>query len=280
MAGDNPDESRTGEPWEFMSKPPWKRFIVIAAGPFMNFVLAVFILSGLYFFRGEEIDRAMIGDVVPGGPAAEAGMVAGDYIVAIDGKEIGSTVEMINDIKDKIEQPLYITWVHDGRTVSDSITTYRDIAVTQAGDTVAVGKIGITTGRAYQKLGVLGSIRGGFDQAVFYTWKTFEFIGGFFSGASRAGDVGGPIFIARIAGATARAGFDILLEFMALLSVNLAVLNILPIPIFDGGHLVFLGIEKLKGSPPSVKIRLIAQQIGLALIFLLVIFITFNDITR
>ncbi|MCP4706848.1 MAG: RIP metalloprotease RseP, partial [candidate division Zixibacteria bacterium] len=85
---------------------------------------------------------------------------------------------------------------------------------------------------------------------------------------------------ATIAGATARAGFDILLEFMALLSVNLAVLNILPIPVFDGGHLMFLIAEKLKGSPLSMKIRMVAQQVGLVFILLLIVLITYNDITR
>ncbi len=280
MAGDNPDEERSGAPWEFMSKPPWKRFSVIAAGPFMNFVLAIVILSGLFFFRGQEIDRAMIGEVMPNGPAETAGMKAGDYIVSIDGVEIKTSADMIDNIKDKIEQPLSVSWMHNDELKSNTVITFRDVALTQSGDTVEVGKIGITTGRAYDRLGLFSSIKSGFSQALSYTWATFEFIGGFFSGKSKAGDVGGPIFIAKIAGATARAGFDILLEFMALLSVNLAVLNILPIPIFDGGHLLFLAAEKIKGSPLSMKIRLLAQQAGLVFILLLIVLITYNDITR
>ena len=187
MAGDNPDEERSGEPWEFMSKPPWKRFFVILAGPFMNLVLAVVILSGLYFFRGQEVDKAVIGDVMPGGPAETAGILPGDYITSIDGVEINNSADMIANIKDKIEQPLFITWKHGDQTRSDSIVTFRDIAVTNAGDTVEVGKIGVTTGRAYQKLGLFASIGSGFDQTLRYTWATFEFIGGFFSGKSRAG---------------------------------------------------------------------------------------------
>jgi regulator of sigma E protease len=280
MAGDNPAENLTGKPWEFMSKPPWKRFFVISAGPFMNFVLAVLILAGLFFFRGEELQQAYISDILPDGPAEAAGIAPGDYIVSVDGIEVNSTEELINQVKDKIEEPIVVGWMHNEQLKSDTIVTFRDYSVSASGDTIAVGKIGITLGYAYQRLGLFASIEAGFDRAVFYTWKTIEFVGGFFSGKSKANEVGGPIFIARIAGATARAGIDILLEFMALLSVNLAVLNILPIPIFDGGHLVFLAVEKLKGSPPSLKIRLIAQQIGIAFILLLVIFITFNDITR
>ncbi len=280
MAGDNPDVERTGAPYEFMSKPPWKRFFVISAGPLMNFVLAVIIISGLFYFRGQEIERAVIGDVMPDGPAEAAGLLPDDYIVNIDGVEINSTAEMIAEIKDKIEQPLFISWMRSDKLMSDTIVTFRDIGVTREGDTVEVGKIGITTGRAYEKLGLFTSIGAGFNKSVDYTVATFQFIGGFFSGKSNAGDVGGPIFIAKIAGATARAGFDILLEFMALLSVNLAVLNILPIPVFDGGHLMFLIAEKLKGSPLSMKIRMVAQQVGLVFILLLIVLITYNDITR
>ena len=280
MAGDNPDEERSGAPYEFMSKPPWKRFFVISAGPLMNFVLAAVILAGLFYFRGQEIERAAIGDVMAGGPAEAAGIQPDDYIVNIDGVEIKSTTEMIAEIKDKIEQPLYVSWMHNDKLISDTIVTYRDFGVTAEGDTVEIGKIGVTIGRAYEKLGLFSSVGAGFDQAVDYVVLTIDFIGGFFSGKSKGSDVGGPIFIARIAGATARAGFDILLEFMAILSVNLAVLNILPIPVFDGGHLIFLIAEKLKGSPLSMKIRMIAQQIGLVFILLLIALITYNDITR
>lgn len=280
MAGDNPDEERTGAPDEFMSKPPWKRFFVISAGPLMNFFLAVIIIAGLFYFRGQEIDRAVIGEIMPGGPAEAAGLLPNDYIVNIDGVAINSSTEMIAQIKDKIEKPLYVSWKRGEQLLSDTIITFRDFAVTTEGDTVEIGKIGITTGRAYEKLGLFESVGAGFTQSVAYTVATFEFIGGFFSGKSNANDVGGPIFIAQIAGATARAGFDILLEFMALLSVNLAVLNILPIPVFDGGHLLFLIAEKLKGSPLSMKIRLIAQQAGLIFILLLIVLITYNDITR
>jgi regulator of sigma E protease len=280
MAGDNPDEERSGAPWEFMSKPPWKRFLVIAAGPFMNFVLAIIILSGLFFFRGQEIDRAAIGEVMPGSPAEAAGMKAGDYIISIDGVEIKTSTDMVEQIKDKIERPLYISWIHNDEMKSDTVITFRDFALTEGGDTVEVGKIGITTGRVYERLGFFSSIESGFNQTLSYTWATIEFVGGFFSGKSKTSDVGGPIFIARIAGATARAGFDILLEFMALLSISLAILNILPIPVFDGGHIMFLIAEKLKGSPLSMRIRLLAQQAGLVFILLLIVLITYNDITR
>ncbi len=108
----------------------------------------------------------------------------------------------------------------------------------------------------------------------------FSFVLGLITRTVDLSDVGGPIFIGQLAGDTAKAGFDVLLEFLALLSVNLAVLNILPIPVFDGGHLIFLIIEKIKGSPLSLKTRMMAQQVGIAFILILVVFVFYNDINR
>ncbi len=280
MAGENPDEEMSGAPWEFMSKPVWKRFLVIFAGPFMNFVLAVTILAGLFFFRGKEVEKVFIGKVSEDSPAAQAGIQDGDNIIEIDGTSITSFTQMAEVIRGKVEEPIVVTWMRGEREFRDTLVTMKSMAVTREGDSVAVGVIGVGSKAVYQPLGVFTSIGEGFNQTIFYVVKTFEFIGGFFSGASKAKDVGGPIFIAQLAGATARAGFDILLEFMALLSVNLAVLNILPIPVLDGGHIMFLITEKFKGSPLSLKVRMVFQQIGIAFILLLVILITFNDLTR
>ncbi len=280
MAGENPEEETSGAPWEFMSKPVWKRFLVIFAGPFMNFVLAIAILAGLFFFRGKEVNRVYIGEVSENSPAQQAGIKKDDYIVSVDGTKITNFTQMAELIREKVEKPVALTWMHDNKEYTDTVITKKTMAATRSGDSIAIGVIGVGSKAVYQPLGLFASIGEGFDQTIFYVVKTFEFIGGFFSGASKAKDVGGPIFIAQLAGATARAGFDVLLEFMALLSVNLAVLNVLPIPVLDGGHIMFLIAEKFKGSPLSLRVRMIFQQIGIAFILILVILITFNDITR
>ncbi len=280
MAGEHPNEEVRGEPWEFMSKPIWKRFLVIAAGPFMNFVLAIIVLSGLYMVRGQEIEAVHIGYVSPNSPAEKAGLKTGDMIVAIDGVEIKTFQEMADIIYKKVEQPVEVTWRRDSTTMTSTLVTYKDFAVTPKGDTIAVGKIGIGNQPVFKRLGIFKAFAAGVSQSVFYVTKVFEFVGGLLSRSVTASEIGGPILISQIAGATARAGFDILLEFLALLSVNLAVLNILPIPLLDGGHLIFLLIEKLKGSPVSIKTRLIVQQIGIAFLLILVIFVTINDIGR
>ncbi len=281
MAGEQPGEESThGEPYEFMSKPVWKRFLVIFAGPAMNFVLAILLLSGLYLVRGKEVEKVFIGQISPESPAETAGIKTGDYIAEIDGIPVTTFGEMAEIIHKKIEEPLAVTWYRGETKYIDTLITKRDYALTSEGDSTAVGIIGVGAMPVYEPLGLFGALGAGAGQAVFYTEKTFEFVFGFFTGKSRPGDVGGPYFIAKVAGATARAGFDILLEFMALLSVNLAVLNILPVPVLDGGHIVMLAAEKIKGSPLSMKVRMIFQQIGIAFLLILVILITFNDITR
>ncbi len=143
MAGENPAEESSGAPYEFMSKKVWQRFLVIFAGPFMNFVLAVVVLAGLFFFRGQEVPEVYIGSVSEGGPAAMAGIVEGDRIVSVAGEEVTSFRGMASIIYEKIEEPLEIVWMHGDETKTATMLTYRDMVATSSGDSVAVGKIGI-----------------------------------------------------------------------------------------------------------------------------------------
>lgn len=280
MAGENPDEETTGEPWEFMSKPVWKRALVIAAGPLMNFFLAILVLAGLYFVRGKDIDQVVVGTVLPDRPAAQAGIIPDDTIIAIDNTPVSSFAEMAEIISQKIEEPVIVTWKSDDILKTDTLITFRGYNPRPAGDSVAVGQIGIGGKIVYRRLGPIRAIAAGFSQSLFYVKMVAEFVWGLISQKSDPREIGGPILIGQLAGITVRAGFDILLEFLALLSVNLAVVNILPIPVFDGGHLVFLTVEKLKGSPLSLQARIIAQQIGIVFIIIFFIFVTFNDIAR
>jgi len=280
MAGENPGEEAKGEPWEFMSKPVWKRFLVIFAGPFMNFVLAAVVLAGIYFFRGKETDAVFIDSVLEDAPAAQAGIQPGDEIVEIDGVKIRSFMQLVEIVSEKIEEPVVVGWKRNQSIMTDTLITYKGYNIMPSGDSIMVGKIGITAKFVYEKQGLFQAVGAGFSQAVFYCKKIVEFVIGLVSRKTDPKQIGGPLFIGKIAGDTARSGFDILMEFLALLSVNLAVLNVLPIPVLDGGHMIFLGIEKLKGSPVALKTRLIAQQIGIAFILILIIFVTFNDITR
>ncbi len=284
MAGEDPDQKEIkGEPWEFMSKPVGTRALVVFAGPAMNFLLAILIFWGIIFFAGkQEIheDTNQIGLVAAGGPADEAGIKPDDRIISINGIEVATFKEMAEIIYQQVEKPVEVKWIRDGEQHTATITTFKDRILDETGEVKYVGKIGIGPSYTTVKVGFFRSLLEGISTAVFILVETIKFIIGLITGAASIKLVGGPVFIAQVAGQTARAGFVSLLSFTALLSINLSLINVLPIPVLDGGHLLFLGIEKMRGRPLSLKQRAAMQQIGFAFLILLIIFITYNDFLR
>ena len=284
MAGEDPEESKIeGKPWEFMSKPVGIRALVIAAGPVMNFVLAILIFWGIIFFRGKQDvheESTVIGLVSVGGPAAEAGIEVGDRIISVNGIEVSSFMEMAEIIYQQVEQPVEVKWMRDDKEFTAVMTTFRDKVLNEEGEVEEVGKIGVGPSYTTIKVGFFRAFLDGVDTAVFILVESVKFIFRLITGAASAKLLGGPLFIAQTAGQTAKTGFVSLLSFMALLSVNLSLINLLPIPVLDGGHLMFLSIEKLRGAPLSLKQRATMQQIGLAFLILLIIFVTYNDFLR
>jgi regulator of sigma E protease len=284
MAGEDPDETKIqGKPYEFMSKPVGIRALVIAAGPVMNLILAVFIFWGIIFFKGmQEIheESNQVGLVATGGPADEAGIKPGDEIISINGIEVTTFLEMAEIIYQQVEKPVEVKWIRDGKEFTAQITTFRDKVMDEKGEMMEVGKIGIGPSYTTIKVGFFQSFLEAAGTVTFILVETIKFLGGFITGSSSIKLLGGPVFIAKAAGEAAKSGFVYLLSLMGLLSVNLALINILPIPVLDGGHLLFLSIEKIKGTPLSLKQRATMQQIGLAFLILLIMFITYNDFLR
>jgi len=283
MAGENPDEEATGAPFEFMSQPVRIRTAVVIAGPFMNFVMAWMILWGIFFIQGEAItdpNHAVIGLVAPDGPAAEAGLTKGDIITAIDGTPVNSFSDMAMIISGQVEKPITITWLRNGQEMSATVKTYSDEAYNAEGEKIPVGRIGVGENGEYRRMGFFTASYEGFKETLVFVKMIGEFVWNLISLKISAKMIGGPVFIAQMAGQRAQLGFSALLVFMAFLSVNLAILNVLPIPALDGGHLVFLLIEKIKGSPLTVNQRMIAQQVGLVFLLIVIVMVTYNDIVR
>ncbi len=284
MAGEEPGREETkGEPWEFMSKPPGIRALVIAAGPVMNLVLAVLVFWGIVFFAGVQDvheESNQVGLVSPGGPADKAGIKPGDKIVSINGVEMTSFTQMREAIWQQVEKPVEVKWVRDGKEYTAQITTYKERLLDEKGEKVDVGKIGIGPSFTKTKVGLIRSFAESINTTKFILVESVKFLFALVTGSASVKLLGGPIFIVETAGETARSGFVSLLSFLALLSINLSLVNILPIPVLDGGHLFFLLVEKIKGSPMSIKQRTAAQQIGLAFLVLLIIFVTYNDVLR
>jgi regulator of sigma E protease len=284
MAGEEPDRDEIkGEPWEFMSKSVGIRALVVAAGPIMNFLLAIFVFWGIVFFEGrQEIheDSAQVGLVAPGGPADKAGIKPGDTVISVNGVKVANFRDMAQLIYQQVEKPIEVKWIHEGKEVSAQITTFKDRVLNEKGEIQEVGKIGIGPTYTTVKVGLFKSFVDGVNTTIFILVESIKFIVGLITGTASIKLLGGPLFIVQTAGETAKSGFVNLLTFLALLSVNLSFINVLPIPVLDGGHLLFLAIEKIKGSPLSLKQRATAQQIGIAFLILLMIFITYNDLLR
>jgi len=284
MAGENPDEESTGAKDEFMSKSILQRVAVILAGPFMNYVLAVAIMIGIYLVVGEaqtDPERALVGNVTEEGPAEGAGILEGDQIIAIDGEAVGGFGSMRDRINSVVAGPIQITWLHEGDTLTAEVVTAVGQVPNLDGGIDSVGIIGIEERPiGYKKYGLGAAISQGFHDTHQTVFLTAKFIKQLVFGEVSTKMLGGPLFIAQQSGKVAARGFLYLLLFMALLSVNLAVLNVLPIPVLDGGHLVFLIIEAVKRSPLSMKARLMAQQVGMVVLLALIVFVTYNDILR
>jgi regulator of sigma E protease len=284
MSGEKPEESDLrGEPWEYMSKPVWKRMLVVLAGPVMNYILTIVILFGIYFYKGEPVyddNKAVIGQVLKDNPAQRAGMMPKDVMVAVDDSVVASFQQMYDIITKRPGQSAKLTWLRSGDTMSAVVQIRSDTTMNEKGEVVVLGKIGVGRDVGYKPLGFVASLSGGFTMTNYYAGMIFKFLKDVITGSVSSRLIGGPLFIAQAAGEAAKQGFLEVLLLAAILSVNLCVVNLIPIPVLDGGQLLFLLIEKIKGSPVSLKARSIAQQIGFVFLILLIIFVTKNDIWR
>ncbi len=284
MAAEHPHEEATGAPYEFMSKTVGQRAAVIFAGPFMNYVLSIVLLIGIFLFAGRAVfdeNRIVVGEVNDGGPARMAGLQVDDVIIGVNGEYVTKFDTLRARINAVVNDKLELTWLHGQDTLSATMRTTIQEIPTLDGKYDTVGIIGISEKiLGYESYSFGEAISQGFVTAHVIVWETVKFIKRLVTGEVSAKLIGGPIFIAQQSGKEVRKGAANLFFFMALLSVNLAVLNVLPIPILDGGHLIFLFMEKVKGSPVSMRARMVAQQIGLFLLLGLILIVTYNDILR
>jgi len=284
MAGiidENMDTELSYEDDEFMSKPLWAKLWVLSAGVMMNTILAFIIFATIGFTQGmpEVSDKPIVAELQPEMPAMEAGILAGDKIILIDGTQIETWKDLTTEIHSKPNTDISLTILRDAIEIDMQITTSFMPVPTNAGmDTL--GAIGIIPEILYRDMTFgealnIGWLRtaGSFNMIM----MSFKMLG---SGEASVSDFGGPIMIAQLAGQTAEAGWIPFLTFMALISVNLAFLNILPIPGLDGGHIFIHLIEGILRRPLSMKARIIIQQIGMAFLLMLMITIIFNDISR
>lgn len=284
LFGENPGETIEADEKvrSFIHKKWWQRGLIVAAGPFSNLIFAFFIFFITFMIFGQPTLPTTIGGVQDGLPAQVAGLKPGDRITHINGRPLKEWDELAGMVRKGGKQPLDIYVVRDGKTfrvqITPVITTHRNIF----GEEVTVPVIGISASDdiIMDRMNPVEAFVAGIDRTGKIVYITYVSIIKLVQRIVPISTLGGPILIAQLAGEQAQAGVVPLLFFVALLSINLGVLNLLPIPILDGGHLLFLGIELILGRPVSLKKREIAQQVGLVILISLMAVVFYNDILR
>jgi regulator of sigma E protease len=284
MVGEEPDAEidPADLPLSFTHKHVAKRMLIVAAGPVFNILLAVLIFFGIFWASGTFIMKPSIGAVRAGSPAAAAGLMKGDLITVINGMAINSWDEMAEIISASEGQTLDLSIRRQESTLDLSIAPEKVPTQNIFGEEIQRYVIGIEASReSYSK--EMNPIEA-FSESLKQSYRVIELmvviIAKLIKGDISTDTLGGPIMIAQMAGDSAKAGVGSLIFFIALISINLAVINLLPIPVLDGGHLLFFLIEAIKGSPVSIKVREVSQQVGLFLLILLMILVFYNDIHR
>jgi regulator of sigma E protease len=290
-AGSVPDASRldamnTNERAQsFFFQPVLKRAAIVVAGPLANFVLAIAIFATIFMLYGRQTMSARVDAIQPDSPAAAAGFQPGDVVVAIDGKAIVNFEDMQRIVSDSAGDTLQIKIDRNGAPMVLTATPQLKEVKDNFGNEHRMGILGITRSMApadlkAQPVPPPQAIVMGVQETWFVIDRTLTYIGGVVVGRENADQLGGPIRIAQISGEVATIGFVALIHLAAVLSVSIGLLNLFPIPLLDGGHLLFYSIEAMRGRPLSERAQEVGFRIGLAIVVMLMIFATFNDIVH
>jgi regulator of sigma E protease len=285
LIGENPEEEVKEEDRSrsFSCQPIWKRALIISAGPFFNFFLAAVLFSLVNLLIGvPSSPTANIGEVSAGFPAEEAGLRKGDLVLSIDGEQVSEWEDLAQIIRNSKGKELLLKVKRDSEIIDIKVTPKSITDKNIFGEEVKIFRIGITPaeGGSFKRVNPLLAIGTGFLQ----TWNGIKLtILGIVKLIQRvipAKEIGSPIMIAKMAGEQAKKGILSLALFTAIISINLGIINLFPIPILDGGHFLFLSLEAVLRRPISIKKMEIAQQIGLVFIILLMLFAIRNDVIR
>ncbi len=269
----------------FSMRPVWQRFIIVAGGPVFNLIFAILLFFFIVLVAGlpQPVETTTISGVGPDSPAAAAGILPNDTITAIDGQETKRWEDVSTLIKNSGGRQVILTIRRDGSTVEVPVQPRMEESKNIFGEVVGERyMVGIARSEevTYEKVGFLTALEAGISQTWSWMYLTVMGLVKIIQKVVPASELGGPILIAKIAGERMEAGWVSFLYFMAVLSVNLGILNLLPIPILDGGHLVYFTVEGILRKPLNPKIIEILQQVGLVLLVTLMVFVFYNDLMR
>jgi regulator of sigma E protease len=286
LLGENDDETEAIPPSEaaraFSNQHVLKRMAIVFAGPLFNLLLAVLLFCGVYLISGKYVMTGEVGQVRTGSPAQKAGIMKGDVIVAVAGRSTESWDDLKRIIEDSAGKPLEITLERHGKVVSATVVPEESMEKNLFGEKVKSALIGIVAAGKFKQvdLSPWTALREGFLK----TWEVIRLtiltVVKLFEGVVSIKTLGGPIMIGQLTGKVAQEGISYLVPLLAVISINLGILNLLPVPILDGGLIVFLLIELALRRPISLKKRDVAQKIGLFLLAALIVVVTVNDLSR
>lgn len=277
-----PPEQREGL---FFFKPLYQRAAVVAAGPIANFILAIVIFAGIFTIVGQGTATAIVDKVQPDSAAAEAGFKSDDLVVSIDGATINDFEDMQRIVSTSAGVPLKFGVIRDGHEITLTATPRLKEVTDPFGNAQRIGLLGVQrkSGPGTYKIVKTDPLTGlwhGAQETWFIVDRTMSYLGGMLAGREDSSQLGGPLRIAEVSGQVATLGFAALLNLTAVLSVSIGLLNLFPVPMLDGGHLLYYAVEGVQGRPMGQKAQEFGFRIGLVLVMMLMFFATWNDLVR
>jgi regulator of sigma E protease len=267
----------------FHLAPVWKRALTVFAGPFANFLLTIAIFSVFFGIYGRAISDPIVARAVPGSAAEDAGFLAGDKFLRVDGEEIRTFADVQRHVGPRAGQPVAFVMERQGKEVSLTAVPKETEITDPLGNKAKIGVIGVETDKNAGKFRIetfspAAAVGEGVKESAFIAGQTGEFLSRLVRGREDRCQLGGPVKIAALAGKAAERGFAWLIQLTALLSIGIGILNLLPIPPLDGGHLLFYGIEAINRRPVSEKLQEIVYRIGAMAVLAFMLFVIFNDL--
>ncbi|AHK44241.1 MULTISPECIES: RIP metalloprotease RseP [Ensifer] len=268
----------------FLGAKLWKRAATVAAGPIANFILAIAIFAVLFAVYGRSVADPVVAQVKENSAAAKAGILPRDRLIAIDGTPVATFDDVRRYVSVRPELEIKIRIQRDGSFLDLPMVPERTEISDQFGNKMEVGIIGIVTDQdaGNFRLVTYGPIEA-IGQGALQSWHivtgTFDYLANLVTGRMKADQLGGPIRVAQASGQMATLGVAAVLQLAAVLSVSIGLLNLMPVPVLDGGHLMFYAVEALRGKPVGAAAQDVAYRIGFAMVLMLMVFATWNDIS-
>lgn len=277
-------ERAKGDPGNFHGKPVWQRAAVVAAGPIANFILAIFIFAAAFMVVGAPVLEPRVDEVMPGSAAEQAGLIKGDLVTSVDGSPIKDFSELQQFVMMRAGEPIVLGISRNGENINVTVTPQLKEEPDGFGGKVRLGLLGVKHNPngaiRFERMGPVNAVDAGVKRTWMIVDSTFRYLGKMVTGRESADQLGGPIAMAKAAGDAASMGLAQFVSVIAFLSVSIGLINLFPIPMLDGGHLVYYAIEAIRGKPLGERAQEWGFRIGFSLVIMLMLVGTLNDLVR